>query len=169
MRIREATIDDAEGIASVHVDSWQTTYKGIISESFLSNLSVESRTKNWRWIFEHQSAHEKVFVAEDGDGRIVGFSTGGPNRNDEFVHEGEIYAIYLLRAYQGLGIGKLLFHAAVEALRNTGYSSFMLWVLEDNPTVRFYKNQGGQEIGRKAIVIGEDHLVEIAMGWDILP
>lgn len=29
LQIREATINDAEGIAKVHVDSWRTTYEGI--------------------------------------------------------------------------------------------------------------------------------------------
>jgi hypothetical protein len=45
MRIRQATIDDVPGIAHVHVASWKSTYKGIISDEYLSKLSVESRIK----------------------------------------------------------------------------------------------------------------------------
>lgn len=41
MQIRKATINDAEGIAKVHVDSWRTTYKGIIPDEFLYNLSYK--------------------------------------------------------------------------------------------------------------------------------
>lgn len=45
MNIRKANRDDAPGIAKVHVDSWRTTYKGIIPQSFLDELSYEQRTK----------------------------------------------------------------------------------------------------------------------------
>lgn len=50
MNIRLASVRDIEGIARVHVESWKSTYNGIISESFLSNLTVEKRTKNWKVI-----------------------------------------------------------------------------------------------------------------------
>jgi ribosomal protein S18 acetylase RimI-like enzyme len=166
MRVREASIEDAEGIAKVHVNSWRSTYKGIISESYLSSLSVESRMKSWLWTFENQGEHEKLFVAEDMEGKIVGFSNGGRSRNGEFIHDGELYAIYLLREYQRIGVGKILFNSVVESLKNNGYSSMMLWVLRDNPSVRFYKLQGGQTVGQKIISIGSDSLVELAIGWD---
>lgn len=45
--IREAELVDAPGIAKVHVDSWRTTYKNIMSDDFLSHLSYEQRTKLW--------------------------------------------------------------------------------------------------------------------------
>jgi hypothetical protein len=43
MVIRKADIKDIPGIAKVHVDSWRTTYKGIVPETFLDSLSYESR------------------------------------------------------------------------------------------------------------------------------
>lgn len=166
MMVREASIEDAEKIAFVHVGSWKTTYNGIIAESYLSNLTVENRTKNWIWTFENRAEHEKVFVAEDGEGKVVGFSSGGQNRNKEFIHDSELYAIYLLRECQGLGIGKKLFNSVVESVKNNGYTSMMLWVLKDNPSLGFYISQGGQHIGQKNITIGTDNLVEVAIGWD---
>lgn len=166
MKIREARIEDAEKIAIVHVDSWKSTYKGIISEAYLSNLSVENRMQRWLRTFENQNAHEKVFVAEDKAGKIVGFSSGGRSRNDEFEHDGELYAIYLLKEYQRLGLGKMLFNSVVESLKENRYTSMMLWVLKDNPSFEFYKAQGGQIIGQKGIKIGSDNLIELAIGWD---
>lgn len=52
MNFREANIGDAPGIAKVHVDSWRSTYKGIIPQSFLDGLSYEQRTKLWEKIFQ---------------------------------------------------------------------------------------------------------------------
>ena len=34
MKIRQANIEDAQGIGKVHVDSWRTTYKGILPDDF---------------------------------------------------------------------------------------------------------------------------------------
>jgi len=166
INIREGRVEDAEQIAAVHVESWKTTYNRIISESFLSGLSVEDRLKNWIWTFQNATADQAIFVAEDGAGHIVGFSTGGRNRNKEYKHDGEIYAIYLLQEYQRQGVGTRLFRAVADALRNHGCSSMMLWVLKDNPAVGFYKRQGGQVIGQKDVTIGGESLLELAIGWD---
>lgn len=163
--IRHAVPDDAEGIAEVHVASWRSTYRGIISDAFLDGLTVEGRARSWRWTFAHPNDHEVIFVAED-NGRIIGFANGGKNRNPEYPHGGEVYAIYLLKEYHGRGIGKRLFAAVADALKRSGYDSFMLWVLKDNPTLGFYLAQGGRVIGEKEIGIGGDQLIELAVGWD---
>ncbi|WP_338030297.1 hypothetical protein [Fervidibacillus albus] len=43
MMIRKAVVEDAFGIAKVQVDSWHTTYKGIVSDDYLQQLSYEKR------------------------------------------------------------------------------------------------------------------------------
>lgn len=48
MNIRKARLKDAEGIARVHVDSWRTTYRGIIPDDYLNGLSYEQRTELWK-------------------------------------------------------------------------------------------------------------------------
>jgi len=165
MKIREANIIDVEWIAHVHLDSWRSTYKGIISESYLSNLSLENRMENWIWTFNNLIQDESIFIAVDTNEGIVGFSNSGKNRNSEFEHDGELYAIYLLKGHQRQGIGRLLVQAAVQALKEKGYKSMMVWVLEDNPSLGFYQRIGGTVIGRKKINIGEDEFVELAVGW----
>lgn len=44
MKIRNATEQDAPGIARVHVDSWRATYKEILPSEFLASISYEKRT-----------------------------------------------------------------------------------------------------------------------------
>ncbi|MBP1084252.1 hypothetical protein ACFFJQ_06655 [Bacillus capparidis] len=43
--IRKATKEDAAEIAKVHVDSWRTTYKNIVSDTYLAQLNYEDREK----------------------------------------------------------------------------------------------------------------------------
>jgi ribosomal protein S18 acetylase RimI-like enzyme len=166
MKIREARVEDAEEIAKVHVKSWLSTYKGILSDSYLATLSMESRKNSWMWTFQNLNMHERLFVAEDKDGNLVGFSNGGRSRSHEYTHEGELYAIYLLMEYQRIGIGKMLMDAVMDSLREHGYSSMMAWVLKDNPSVAFYRSQGGHLLGEKTIMIGGDPFTEVAIGWE---
>ncbi len=47
MEIRKAMSNDAEDIARIHVESWRTTYAGVIPDLYLRELSIESRKKTW--------------------------------------------------------------------------------------------------------------------------
>ncbi|QHT60827.1 GNAT family N-acetyltransferase [Paenibacillus lycopersici] len=168
MRVREAHRSDAEGIAKVHVESWLTTYRGLIAESYLANLTVERRLRNWLWTFDNLRKDEAIYVAESGDGNIVGFASGGSSRLQDGRYEGELYAIYLLRHYQGMGLGRQLFQCIKAALKAGGCSSMMLWVLRDNPAAAFYEAMGGRVFERKTEIFAEDELEELAVGWDVL-
>src|SRR5712692_7462985 len=96
MLIRLARIEDAAGIAKVHVDSWRTTYRGMVPEDYLANLSYEAREKNWMRHLEHDGAF--IYVAENASGHIIGFVAGGAPREADPFYKGELYAIYLLQA-----------------------------------------------------------------------
>lgn len=50
MRIRKAKISDEKGIGKVHVDSWLATYKGIMPDERLNQLSYERSEKKWKKI-----------------------------------------------------------------------------------------------------------------------
>ncbi|WP_154657953.1 hypothetical protein [Fictibacillus gelatini] len=48
MNIRKARVEDARPIAKVHVESWRTTYKGMMEDDVLKQLSVDERNKSGR-------------------------------------------------------------------------------------------------------------------------
>lgn len=162
MRIREAVLEDADGIARVHVDSWRTTYKGIVSDSYLQQLSYEQRAENWR----RGIGKSALYVAEDETGKIVGFGTGDKERTGKYNADGELYAIYLLEEVQGQGIGKKLTQVIAQSLKEQGLDSMLVWVLERNPSKAFYESLGGQPIDETMIDIGGDQFKEIAYYWD---
>lgn len=168
MRIRSAIQSDAVQIAEVHVNSWRTTYKGIIPNSFLDNLSVTKRTLIWEKQLDGGNEGSKVLVAENEVGQIVGFVSGGLNRLESMPFDSEIYAIYLLEKYQRQGIGELLMSSITSFLTDQGYKSTYLWALEDNRYRSFYEKLGGVPKGREEIEIGSVKLGEIAYGWDNL-
>ncbi|MFL5590179.1 MAG: GNAT family N-acetyltransferase, partial [Ktedonobacteraceae bacterium] len=144
MIIRQATLEDAAGIAKVHVDTWRTTYRGIVPEEYLANMSYEESEKRWAGRLSDSEGKTCIYVAEDEAGHIVGFVSGGPDRDNDPVYKGELYAIYILQAHYGEGIGRLLTLALVEGLLQMGLDSMILWVFAVNPARHFYEALGGQ-------------------------
>jgi len=160
--IRRAIAGDAAAIARVHVDTWRTTYRDIVSEEYLAKLSYEERESLWRRVVTDPK--QFTFVAEEA-GRIVGFANGGRNRGSEAEYSGELYAVYLLEAHQQRGVGLRLTVAVAQELMKTSMRSMIVWVLKDNPACGFYRKLGGKQVGSKVMVLGDRTLEEIAFGW----
>jgi ribosomal protein S18 acetylase RimI-like enzyme len=141
LRIRRAALEDARAMAEVHVGSWRHAYRGLLPDAYLERLSVEDREAMWRSAVDQAEAG--AFVAEEG-GRIVGFSSFGPSRDDDAGERtGEIPAIYVEPSTIGRGIGRELLQAATAALRDEGFERATLWVLEANERARrFYEKAG---------------------------
>jgi GNAT superfamily N-acetyltransferase len=170
-QIRPAQSDDVPGIARVHVDSWRTTYKGIMPDEVLATLRTEDRERTWGATIERIQAGTSascVLVAE-ADNQIVGFACGGRERSDHPVYKGELYAIYLLQEYQGQGIGRALWNTVAERLVEQGHTTMLIWVAAENEAARFYEAMGGHPVGTQTEDYGGKLIEEIAYGYDNLP
>ena len=159
--IRIAQLADAAAIAHVHVDSWLTTYAGIVPKTFLDSLNEAERVPLWT---EQLMRDVSIFVAEI-EGEVVGFACGGFLREPLGIYDSELYALYLLKEAQGRGLGAALLGAVAEALLQKGHRSMLVWVLEQNPALHFYKRKGGRYLKSKQIEIGGVPLPEAAFGW----
>jgi GNAT superfamily N-acetyltransferase len=165
MLIREASPSDAAAIARVHVDSWRTTYAGVVPADYLANLSYARREQFWHDILSPPTPSGCVYVAAQDTGEVVGFASGGPERSGNALYRGELYAIYLLAPYQRQGLGRRLTMAVIQRLLQCGLPSMLVWVLAANPGRAFYATLGGQHIDEKTAMIGAAPLLEVAYGW----
>lgn len=167
MVIRQAYPFDARGIAEVSIESWRTTYGGIIPEDFLARLSRTGRESAYeeRLSFLTGPASEFAYIAEDGD-RIVGFAYAGPRRTHRVGYLGEIYALYILEEYQRRGIGQRLVSAVARHFLSHDLDSMIIWVLIYNPACAFYETLGGGIVAQSSIDIGGTTLLKIAYGWE---
>ncbi|MDP1719600.1 MAG: GNAT family N-acetyltransferase [Candidatus Nanopelagicaceae bacterium] len=151
LQIRAASVSDAKGIAKVHVYTWQSTYLGLIPDSFLQGLNVEKGTANWIKNIESPLPRSKTLVAEM-DGEIVGFIGVGADREEELPNHGEVYAIYVLPSIQGRGIGTALMREGLTALKTEGLTRAVLWVLDGNLRTRaWYESHGWRSTGRRKL------------------
>lgn len=164
MKIREATIHDAQGIAKVHVDSWRTTYKGIIPDDFLNNLSYEQRTE--LWIHNIGRKNNFILVAESTEGEIIDFADFWKRETNTIPNSSDLTSIYLLEEYQGKGMGRKLLERLFLKIKQLGYQSIFVEVLAENKTRYFYEYYGAKLYKTVQVKIGGKILDEIVYIWD---
>jgi ribosomal protein S18 acetylase RimI-like enzyme len=169
LAIRRATAADADGIAHVQVETWRSSYGGIVPQSYLDALDVREMAAKWkRWVLD-SDAH--TLVADDA-GEICGYVHGGVLRDGVHVaaqgYDAEIHKVYVLSDAQGKGIGRRLMSVLAESLVRDGLMRPVVWALAENPWCRFYERLGGKKVAEKMIEIGGAPLLDHAFGWETM-
>jgi GNAT superfamily N-acetyltransferase len=123
---------------------WREAYAGIMPAAYLAGLSDESCAARWRSIAAAPPAEGGTLVVHDPAGRIAGFASAGPSRDDDAPTPWELYAVNLTSAARGTGIADLLLQRLV------GSRDASLWVVEDNARARaFYARHGFVDDGSR--------------------
>lgn len=165
MTIREARPEDAAGIARVHVDTWRTTYPGIMPQEHLDALSHHDYTQTWADRLRGE-AETRVLVVLDDVGAVVGFASGGPERGGDPELRAEVYALYLLQFQQGRGLGRRLVLTLARRLAADGFDTLLIWVNALNPARHFYEALGGTHARTGQRTIRGVTYDDIGYGWD---
>ncbi len=163
--IRTAEVKDAAGIAHVHVISWQETYRGLVPDGVFDTLTLERRLMHWRHSLETEDDPYHLSLVAVADDQVIGFANYGREREGDMDYLGELYAVYVLKDYHGMGIGRALVQKAAIGLHDLEISSMLVWALSTNPYRKFYERMGGVFLREKPIQIGDSILKERAYGW----
>jgi GNAT superfamily N-acetyltransferase len=130
----------------VHVRTWQAAYEHVFGAERLAGMDLDAREELWRQHLSEPEPRDFVVLVAEDEGAIVAFASCGDSRHEPGV--GELYAIYALPEAWGSGAGPALMKAALGALRDRGFATAQLWVLEDNPRARrFYEREGWTDDG----------------------
>ncbi|GAB0175277.1 MAG: GNAT family N-acetyltransferase [Candidatus Altimarinota bacterium] len=162
--IRKGNPNDAENIAKVHIESWKTTYKGIIDAQYLDDLSLEDKIVKWENILQDKDI--VVYVAEKNN-TIIGFIALEKLKKEIHGHDGLISSLYILEQYQRMNIGNRLFKEAMEYLKILQCKKILVWVLKENPSKHFYEKMGGVFLIEEEMKIGINKYIECAYSWRI--
>lgn len=130
--VRRASVEDAHGIAVVHVTAWQESYSHLAPAETLAALSVSGRADRWTQII---AGDTQVWVAEIG-GEIVGWASVN-ERDASEPADRELEGIYVLERVKGLGVGQALLDSAV------GPRPAYLWMAADNPRAAAFYDRNG--------------------------
>jgi len=160
---RMARQEDASGISSVHAQSWQQTYSGVLPYSALARM-IARRGENW---WKTAIKRSTLINVMEMDGEIVGYATFGSNRVSTLPFEGEIYEIYMKPEYQGVGLGSRLFRDTRGEISRRAMKGLVLWVLADNESAReFYLYTEGKAIARGHETFDGKRFEKLAYAWD---
>lgn len=159
--VRPARMSDASALAAVHRDTWLQTYRGMIPHCELESMLKRRRAVWWRSAI----AAGETILALELSGDLIGYATCGRARCRRLAG-GEIYELYLLPTYQGLGLGEVLFEGCRGVLDESGYQGLIIWVLAENdPAQNFYWARGGRPIAKTHQRIGSTRLEKVAFVW----
>jgi len=175
MYYRVANNSDIDALAKIQVDTWKTTYQGIISQDYLQNLTYKEKEIKWKQRFEKQDQNTVIYVAETNNQEIVGYIIATLENFNPFLallqankYIGELCAIYILKEYQRKGIGTELVKLVVNILLKRQIKSMIVWILKGNRSYQFYEKLGALYVGQQILNIGGSNYIELAYGWDNL-
>jgi len=139
--IRKVGPEDAYEYAANHIACWKAAYTGIISDEYLSNMSVEQMADRNLAALTDQSAIR--YYCMEYDGKMIGRLVFGAGRDEDKPGAAEIAAMYLLDSFWYKGYGRQMMEFSVCELQYMCYSEVFLWVLEANDRAkRFYEKCG---------------------------
>ena len=160
-----------QAIGRVHVETWQSTYAGMLPDAMLVRMSEARQAAWWSRSLADPREARGVFVADDEDMGVVGFGSCGPVRdppdglNGTEQRVGEVYTLYVESDFQNLGLGRRLLDAMFRQLKADGFDTAVLWMLARNSTRFFYEGLGGDLVGQRTDRMGGEPVDEVAYAW----
>src|SRR3546814_8224182 len=86
--LRPALPRDADDIARVHVETWQSTYAGLVPADYLARMSVARSAPQWHRAAARAEKGDDLMVAEV-EQPVVGFVSFGPTRTPAPPYSGD--------------------------------------------------------------------------------
>ena len=150
---------DREGRAFVHYQAWQETYPGLMPDGVLAAHTLERCLERAN---DRRFNSTNTFVAldrENGD-RVVGFGTLYCHARDfvSVTEAGEVGALYVLKDFQGQGIGRDLLEHCLAWLPRPRVALFVL--KGNDKAIGFYKRMGFRLTGHE---VNQNGLTELEM------
>jgi GNAT superfamily N-acetyltransferase len=159
--VRSARPGDAPALVNIFRDSWRLSYTGILPALHLEHEILRRDAAWWRRAI---AAEPNLLVVTHGR-NVAGYATCGRARGGR-RDTGEIYELYLLPVYQGLGFGEHLFEACRATLDALDLERLIVWALEGNERAHgFYIRCGGRPTRRSRVQFGKSLKARIGFEW----
>lgn len=129
--IRPADDSDVEMMAAIYVNAARAGWAHIFDER--SREALKPPVDRLRSELASTDPRQQVLVA-DREGRVIAFAFVRPCRDEDVdsVQVGELDQSYSDPLVWGQGVGRELMAAAIETLREGGFTEATLWTSKDN-------------------------------------
>ncbi|GAB6263557.1 GNAT family N-acetyltransferase [Photobacterium sp. R1] len=144
LTIQDATFDDHQAIADLHIQNWQMVYRHDLSEQYLTQDIHQDRKQVWhqRLILPMEKRH--ILVAKQ-DNQLCGFICIELDAHPELGTL--IDNLHVSPQTKGQGVGKLLLKTAAGIIdqKAQGQGIYLEVLASNLPAIGFYQRVGGTE------------------------
>jgi len=133
IRIREAALEDVPALAELHVKTFHETH----------GVGPDVPLREHQWREKLAVAVQACLLAESPEGELVGFANAHPYLLGDLPYDGQLEKIYVLRSWQGRGIGRRLVAEVSDWLLKREISSMLTFSEARLPAVGFFEHLGG--------------------------
>jgi ribosomal protein S18 acetylase RimI-like enzyme len=145
--VRLADRRQATALARLNRTAALAGYRDIFPDDAPKPTHEELLSQWEHWLGPDRALGRRAFAAFGGR-EIVGAVLAGPDPAD--ADEGHLSRLYVHPGQWGRGIGRQLYDAAVGHLREKGFPTATLWVLERNERARsWYERLGWRPTGER--------------------
>ncbi len=153
MPCREACDRDVAALVRIHIDAWQTAYRGLMPDGMLDAIDRDHAMRRLEPALSQTPP--LVLVAEDR-GFVVGFCRFGSSReNDVPPKTAEVFAFNVAPSQWRRGHGLNLMTAVLDRLAAETYCVCTLWVVAENDRARSFYEALGFKLDGAARVEGQ--------------
>jgi GNAT superfamily N-acetyltransferase len=169
MIIRNATEADTENIANLHAKSWQSAYRGILSDDYLDGHAHADRLATWHERFSSPRTKPMFVMIAELNAQMAGFICVFPN--EDAVFGSFLDNLHVAPGLTGQGIGRqLLSEGARRLLTDGSRVGLYLWVFEQNRRARqFYERAAAIAVGSAENPMPDGkHILSVRYYWSDL-
>lgn len=166
---KRCSLDDLAILQMISRRTFEDTFATMNDEA---NMDVYLQTA-----FDREKLRSELLNASSSfyfiyfDGELAGYLKLNMDDAQTDLHDPrslEVERIYVLKKYQGKGIGGRLLDKAIEIAREQNKSFIWLGVWERNEAaLRFYKKNGFYQIGKHLFIVGDDPQTDLVMRKDL--
>ena len=141
-RIRPAGLADMEAVGRLYTDSWKRTYRGLIPDRVLDEMTAEGSRDKWTHYLKQKE--NGLFVLER-DGAVAGLVACRPF--PERAGSALLDSLHVSPEVQGGGRGRQLIAQAARWARACGFETLVIFVVQGNQRAeRLYRRLGAREL-----------------------
>jgi L-amino acid N-acyltransferase len=145
MRVRMADLDDAEAIRAIYNPE-------VLESTVTFDLVPRTLEDQQRWLDEHSGAHPALVAVEGPeDGAVVvGFGSLSEYKPRPAYRTSVEDSVYVHRAHQGRGIGRLILASLLELATDHGFHAVFARIVGDHEaSIALHQKCGFELIGRE--------------------
>lgn len=143
--IKKGTLDDAEILSRINVQTWKAAFSDILPGFYLNSLEDKNRTQYFRKeILNKTSMIDLIYQ----DNKPVGYI-------NYIFHcmQGEIKQLYVLKEFWSKQYGYTLLKNTIDKMKRNGIDKYFIWVLKDNiRALKFYTYFNCEYLGQNKFI-----------------